>query len=67
MRTEITVTEMTCEHCEHAVGDALRGVQNVLAVSVSAVEGRATIDHHEAVDMNALERAVAEAGYTVEA
>ncbi|WP_034388632.1 heavy-metal-associated domain-containing protein [Deinococcus sp. YIM 77859] len=61
MTTELTVTGMTCGHCEKAVQNALKSVPGVQDVHVNLREGTATVQGE--ADPQALVTAVAEEGY----
>ena len=58
---DLQVTGMTCQHCVHAVTQALKGVAGVKSVSVDLAGGRAHVDGE--ADPQALVRAVEEEGY----
>ncbi|GAA5512358.1 copper-exporting P-type ATPase [Deinococcus carri] len=61
MTTELTVTGMTCGHCEKAVQNALKNVPGVQDVRVNLREGSATVQGD--ADPQALVAAVTEEGY----
>jgi copper chaperone CopZ len=65
-RVELTVTGMTCGHCEMRVHDALAGVPGVKSVSVKRKRERAVVklDGTAPVDTEALTKAVRDAGYS---
>ncbi|GGM38774.1 hypothetical protein GCM10008956_14090 [Deinococcus arenae] len=65
MTTELTITGMTCGHCEKAVRDALQGVPGVQGVQVDRAAGQATVTGD--ADLQALIRAVTEEGYAAQA
>ncbi|WP_278103299.1 heavy-metal-associated domain-containing protein [Microbacterium proteolyticum] len=65
MQTEIVIEGMTCEHCEHAVGQALTAVGGITSVSVDAEAGIAVMEHEGPLAADAVAAAVAEAGYSV--
>jgi copper chaperone CopZ len=65
MTTTITVEDMSCEHCERTVTDALQGVSGVTDVSVDREAERASVDGD--ADVSALVEAVEDAGYTAHA
>ena len=62
---EFWVNGMTCEHCERAVTAELSAVLGVIDVQVDAASGRVLLTHETPVDLNAVESAVEDAGYTV--
>ena len=59
--TELNITGMTCDHCQHAVKSALESVKGVQSASVDLGTGLARIDGE--ADLNALVAAVEEEGY----
>lgn len=61
MTTELTVTGMSCGHCEKAVQSALKSVPGVQDVQVDLQGGRATVQGE--ADPQALIAAVTEEGY----
>lgn len=61
MTTELTVSGMTCGHCEKAVEGALKGVPGVQNVRVDLQAGKATVEGE--ADPQALVQAVTEEGY----
>ncbi|NHN41168.1 heavy-metal-associated domain-containing protein [Halorubellus sp. JP-L1] len=65
MSTTITVTGMSCEHCEETVADALADVEGVASVDVDREAESATVDGD--ADPNALVAAVEDAGYDASA
>ena len=60
--TTVTIAGMRSYACCEAVSSALNRVQGVRDVSVSLLQGRATV-LHEGSDPGALKAAVASAGY----
>ncbi|MGM0590779.1 MAG: heavy-metal-associated domain-containing protein [Halobacteriota archaeon] len=60
--TTIIVEGMSCEHCEQAVEDALRGVEGVLDAAADCEAEQASVDGD--ADVAALVQAVEDAGYT---
>lgn len=65
MTTTITVEDMSCEHCEQTVTDALQDVNGVTDVSVDREAEQASVDRD--ADVSALVEAVEDAGYTAHA
>ncbi len=61
--TELNVQGMTCGNCVRHVETALKGVEGVQGVEVSLEHGKATVQHSQDVDVNALVQAVEEEGY----
>lgn len=61
MNINLTVSGMTCAHCERAVLEALKGVKGVDHASVNRDAGTASVSGN--VDVGQLVAAVAEEGY----
>ena len=59
---ELDITGMTCDHCVHAVTNALSEVPGVSSAEVSLEKKAATVTADD-VDMDALIAAVKEEGY----
>ena len=67
VRNVYPVAGMTCAACVQHVGEALRSVPGVSAVSVNLATATATVEHlPTAVEPATLARAVAEAGYDLD-
>ena len=60
--TTLSISGMTCNHCVHHVGDALRGVPGVAKVDV-ALPGSAEVVHDDSASLARLIEAVRSAGY----
>ncbi len=66
-KTTLKVTGMTCQHCVHAVTQALEGVDGVRSARVDLDAGRADVEYDESrASTDALVGAVAEEGYSAE-
>lgn len=63
---EFNITGMTCDHCVHAVTNAVKEVPGVAEVTVSLDEKSAKVTG-EVIDVAAVIAAVAEEGYTATA
>ena len=59
--TELNVTGMTCDHCQHAVKGALESVEGVKNATVDLTTGTAKVEG--SADLNTLIAAVEEEGY----
>ncbi len=59
----ITVTGMTCEHCEKAVRTEISAIPGVSQVEVDLASGEVRIQAEPAPELAALRAAVEEAGY----
>ncbi len=59
----ITVTGMTCEHCEQAVRSGISAIPGVSQVDVDVASGEVKILAEPAPETAALRAAVEEAGY----
>src|SRR5882757_1442148 len=64
---KLAVGGMTCVNCEILVERRLKALPGVNRVRVDHAHGFAEIEHHGDLDLGALQRAVAEDGYTVAA
>ena len=64
MQTQLTITGMTCSHCQHAVEHALKAVPGVEDARVDLEGGAAQVTG--TAPFEALAAAVYEAGYTAE-
>lgn len=65
MTTTITIEDMSCEHCEQTVAEALQDVSGVTDVNVDREAEQASVDGN--ADVSALVEAVEDAGYTAHA
>lgn len=61
--TRLNITGMTCSRCEQHVEQALLTVEGVVQASASFSQGLAGVETAEPIEPNALEHAVAKAGY----
>jgi copper chaperone len=59
----ITVTGMTCEHCEKAVREEISAIPGVSQVDVDVASGEVKILAEPVPDLDTLRAAVEEAGY----
>ncbi|MVN85648.1 heavy metal transport/detoxification protein [Deinococcus sp. HMF7620] len=64
MTTELSITGMTCGHCERAVREALLAVPGVENAQVNLPAGQATVTG--SVDPQALVQAVSAEGYSAQ-
>ncbi|MBZ9751551.1 heavy-metal-associated domain-containing protein [Deinococcus sp. HMF7604] len=64
MTTELSITGMTCGHCERAVREALLAVPGVEHAQVNLPAGQATVTG--SVDPQALVQAVSAEGYSAQ-
>jgi copper chaperone len=66
--TVLTVPDISCEHCERAVKNALEPLAGVGSVDVNIPEHLVRVDFDESkVDINAMRAALAEEEYPVSA
>lgn len=65
MSITLTVTGMSCEHCEESVTEALEGVPGVESATADRDAERATVEGD--ADIDALVAAVESAGYEASA
>jgi copper chaperone CopZ len=63
----ITVTGMTCEHCEKAVRAEISAIPGVSQVDVDVASGEVRILAEPALELADLQAAVEEAGYQLAA
>ena len=63
IRTVLTVTGMTCSHCERAVTEELSMMDGVQSVEVDLASGIVTVTSAGPLDRGDLREAIAEAGY----
>jgi len=63
--TQVIVTGMTCEHCVASVTEEIGEIPAVESVEVVLESGTVTITSAEPLDPQAVEAAVAEAGYAL--
>lgn len=54
---------MTCEHCERSVSEGIGELDGVTAVRADAATGLVEVSHETPLSRDAVEHAVAEAGY----
>lgn len=59
---ELTITGMTCDHCVHAVTNAVQDVAGVKSAKVSLEANAATIEG-DALDLAKILAAISEEGY----
>lgn len=64
MSTELTISGMTCGHCQTAVTRALQSVSGVQTAEVDLKTGQARVEGE--ADLQALLAAVSEEGYTAQ-
>ena len=62
MNTTYTITGMTCEHCVKAITEEVSAIDGVDKVYVSLETGSMTIDSAEEISMDAINKALDEAG-----
>ncbi|MBX5468182.1 MAG: heavy-metal-associated domain-containing protein [Firmicutes bacterium] len=63
---QFRIQGMHCVDCAHRVETALKGVPGVQTARVHYLRRRAVVEADDAVSVDALARAVAEAGYQAE-
>lgn len=61
----LDVSGMTCGHCEVAIQNAISELEQVVDVRADETTGKVQVELASAVEVAALEAAVAEAGYEV--
>ena len=65
MKTVMTVSGMTCEHCKASVSAALERLDDVSAVAVDLQRKRVEVTHGDGVDRGRLREAVEAIGFDV--
>ena len=63
LSTTLSVSGMTCGHCQEKVERALRGVEGVFGADVDRMAGTAQVEAGDAVTNEVLIAAVEHAGY----
>ena len=63
--TTFTVTGMTCEHCRHAITQAIRGISGVDSATVDLESGAVTVTAAAPVDRADIAAVVATAGHAL--
>ena len=63
MKTTLTITGMSCDHCVKHVTEALKAVKGVKSARVSLADKTALVDHADTLAVDSLKAAVVEAGY----
>ena len=66
IKTNYTVTGMTCGHCEMSVREEVQEIPGVSVTEVSHQDGRLVVESDQPVDDAAVKAAVEEAGYSAE-
>lgn len=62
---EVKVVGMTCGHCVNAVTEEVSAVAGVDSVNVDLESGQVTISSDTSLDLDEVEAAIVEAGYSV--
>ena len=65
--TRLKIEGMTCQGCAELIERRFRHVSGVTGAVIDLPGGRAEVDHSGALDLDALQRAVADRGYVVSA
>ncbi len=61
-KVTFNVTGMTCDHCVHAVTEAIQGVEGVASAQVSLADKSAVVEGNP-IDVDKIIAAVKEEGY----
>lgn len=61
--TTLKIEGMTCDHCVHAVEQALSSVPGVQKAEVSLAQNQAIVQSEGPLDLNSAVKAVEEEGY----
>ena len=66
-KASLVVPDISCEHCEHAITEALTRVEGIQTVRVDIPEHRVQLDYDEAaVSLDDVKKILAEEEYPVE-
>ncbi len=65
-KLKLTISGMHCASCAGNIERSLKKVEGVKNVSVSLMTNKAIVEAEESVSEDALKKAVAKTGYTVE-
>ncbi len=65
VNTSYKVEGMTCDHCVNAVRTEVSALEGVTSVDVDLATGEVSVDSEAALDVEAVRRAIDEAGYTL--
>ncbi len=65
MKKEVYIEGMMCKHCAASAQKALEGIDGIKAAKVDLKKKKATIKLDKEVENSAIEKAIADAGYTV--
>lgn len=65
MVTELTIEGMMCAHCQKHVQDALAAMEGVTSVTVDLEAKKAQVTAEKEISMDAFEKVIADAGYTL--
>ena len=61
----LNVEGMSCNHCKSAVESAVSEVAGITSVDASPEQDKVTVKYQDDVNMEAVERAIYDAGYDV--
>lgn len=65
MKKEVYIEGMMCKHCAASAQKALEGIDGIKAAKVDLKKKKATLKLEKEVENSAIEKAIADAGYTV--
>ena len=65
MKKEVYIEGMMCKHCAANAQKALEGIDGIKVAKVDLKKKKATIKLDKEVENSAIEKAIADAGYTV--
>jgi copper chaperone len=63
MKTHLTITGMSCEHCVKAVEGALKALSGVKKVKINLKKAIGDVEHDDSVTLEAMKSAIKEAGF----
>jgi len=67
MKTNLNIEGMSCEHCVKSVTTALQAVEGVKKAKVNLKKASAVVEHSDSVTIDALKKAVEDAGFKIAA
>lgn len=60
---QLRVAEMSCQHCVHAISQAVQAVPGVSKVQVNLDDKSVRVEHGDEVQLSTLIEAIKDAGY----
>lgn len=60
---QLRVADMSCQHCVHAISQAVQAVAGVSKVEISLDDKSVRVEHSDEVQLSTLIEAIKDAGY----